>query len=92
MISVADALRSVLEHARPLPAARVALAASLGLTLAEDVASDIASPPYDKSMVDGFALRAADLGDGQAELELIEEIMAGGMPTLAVGVGNCRGS
>ena len=29
--------------------------------LAEDVASDMDSPPFAKSMMDGYALRAADV-------------------------------
>lgn len=45
--------------------------------LAEDVASDIHSPPHDKSIVDGYAVRAADLPGGEGELEIIEEIVAG---------------
>src|SRR5215218_7159443 len=44
----------------PLPAERVALAAALGRVLAHDVAAPIDVPPFDRSNVDGFALRAAD--------------------------------
>ena len=44
----------------PLPARRVALAAALGRVLAHDVAAPIDVPPFDRSNVDGFALRAAD--------------------------------
>jgi molybdopterin molybdotransferase len=55
--------------------------------LAEDVASDIDSPPFDKAMMDGFALCCADLRDGQAELTIIEEIPAGKTPTVEVKAG-----
>jgi molybdopterin molybdotransferase len=34
--------------------------------LAADVASDIDSPPYDKAMMDGYAIVAADLASGVA--------------------------
>jgi putative molybdopterin biosynthesis protein len=44
----------------PLPAETVALAASLGRVLAHDVAAPTDVPPFDRSNVDGFALRAAD--------------------------------
>src|SRR5687767_1504406 len=44
----------------PLPGERVALAAALGRVLAHDVAAPIDVPPFDRSNVDGFALRAAD--------------------------------
>src|SRR6202008_2361241 len=44
----------------PLPPERVALGASLGRVLAHDVKAPIDVPPFDRSNVDGFALRAAD--------------------------------
>lgn len=37
------------------------LSDALGLALAEDVAAPVDVPPFDRSNVDGFALRAADL-------------------------------
>ena len=46
---------------RPVPTEERALADALGLALAEDVAAPIDVPPFDRSNVDGFALRAADL-------------------------------
>jgi putative molybdopterin biosynthesis protein len=44
----------------PLPAETVALAAALARVLAHDVTAPIDVPPFDRSNVDGFALRAAD--------------------------------
>jgi len=44
----------------PLPAERVALAHALHRVLAHDVSAPIDVPPFDRSNVDGFALRAAD--------------------------------
>ena len=64
MISVEEARRLVLRNCRPKSAVPAAASYSVGLILAEDVASDIDSPPFDKSMVDGYALRSADLVDG----------------------------
>src|SRR3954454_3702551 len=85
MLEVADALAVVLRHARPL-AARPSSPA-LGRVLAEDVASDLDMPPYDKSMMDGYAVRAADLTAGLRELEVVEEITAGRTPPKPVGAG-----
>ena len=82
MISVEKALEHVLAHARPLVPRRVSTGQSLGLVLAEDVASDVDSPPYDKAMVDGYAVITADLIDGDVELEIIDEVMAGAVPNL----------
>ena len=85
MHSVAQALEIVLAQAAPLPAVMAALTPeTLGLVLAEDVVSDLDMPPFDKAMMDGFALRCADLHDGQAELAIVEEIPAGKTPTIAV--------
>jgi molybdopterin molybdotransferase len=88
MLSVAAAQELMLQQVRPLPAEMAALTASaLGLLLAEDVISDIDSPPYDKSMMDGYAVRCADLPSGHASLVVVEEIPAGKTPTKAVGPG-----
>lgn len=89
MLSVADALHRVLEHARAKTAVPVALADTVGLVLDEDIASDIDSPPHDKSMVDGYAVLASDLTDGRARLKVLEEITAGMVPTCPVTTGHC---
>src|SRR5439155_15865176 len=88
MHSVAQALEIVLAHAAPLSPLDADLTAdALGLVLAEDVASDLDMPPFDKAMMDGFALRSNDLRDGQGELTIIEEVLAGRPPSKAVGAG-----
>ncbi|MBM3993022.1 MAG: molybdopterin molybdotransferase MoeA [Planctomycetes bacterium] len=88
MLGVADALKIVLENVQPLAPIEAAISyESLGLVLAEDVASDLDLPPFDKAMMDGFALRAADLVDGKAELTIVEEIPAGKTPTVEVKAG-----
>ncbi len=84
MLSVDEALQQVLARARPRPAAECAVGLTRGLVLAEDIASDIDSPPHDKSVVDGYAVRAADLADGSAELDVLEEVTAGAVPTREV--------
>jgi molybdopterin molybdotransferase len=87
MLTVEEALQQVLEHAAPLPASEVLLARALGLMLAEDIASDIDSPPHDKALVDGYAIRAADMAGGQAEFHVLEQITAGQVPEKIVGPG-----
>ncbi|HMF13505.1 MAG TPA: gephyrin-like molybdotransferase Glp [Gemmataceae bacterium] len=88
LLSVAEGQEIVLRHCRPVTPEAVPLAsAPLGLVLAEDVASDLDMPPYDKALMDGYALRAADLASGQAELEVVEEITAGRVPARSVGPG-----
>src|SRR6266404_309455 len=46
---------------RPTPSEPRALADALGCALAEDVVAPIDVPPFDRSNVDGFAVRSADL-------------------------------
>jgi molybdopterin molybdotransferase len=88
MLSVAEAQAVVLRHARPLPAEVVPLTpAVLGLVLAEDVASDLDMPPYDKAMMDGFAVRAADLPEGRGVLRVVDEVTAGRTPRRPIGPG-----
>jgi molybdopterin molybdotransferase len=87
MLTVAEALQLVVDNTRPLPRREVPLLDALGLVLAEDVTSDIDSPPYDKSVVDGYAVQVADFVDGRAELVLLEEITAGMVPSRPVETG-----
>ncbi|MBL8796033.1 MAG: molybdopterin molybdotransferase MoeA [Planctomycetia bacterium] len=88
MLPVAEAQAIILRHTALLPAVRLPLTTTaLGLVLAEDVASDLDMPPYDKSMMDGYAVRCADLPTGQGGLQVIEEVTAGRTPTLEVGPG-----
>ena len=61
---------------QPLPAETVALAAALGRVAAEDARSAVDLPPFDRSAMDGYALRAADT-DPPAPLALAGEVAAG---------------
>jgi molybdopterin biosynthesis enzyme len=87
MLSVEDALAVVLREAKPLPSEDVALDEALGRVLAEDVAADRDLPPFDRSAMDGYALRAADVAQAPCALELVGEVRAGDWPTLSVGPG-----
>jgi molybdopterin molybdotransferase len=89
VLSVEQARRIVVQISRSKSAVRMAAADCLGLILAEEVASDIDSPPFDKAMVDGYALRSADLVNGHGELEVIEEIIAGATAQKAGASGQC---
>jgi molybdopterin molybdotransferase len=86
MLTVSAALTTVLMHARSLPSEVVALTpALLGGVLAEDMRGDLDMPPFDKAMMDGYAVRMADLPEGRGELTVIEEVRAGQTPRLALG-------
>ncbi len=87
MISVDDALSMVLENAPRLPREDVALADALGRVLASDVASDVAMPPFDRSAMDGYALRAEDLSAVPTVLEVVGQVRAGEVSRVALGPG-----
>ena len=77
---------------KPVGIETVALAEGLARVLAAEVAAPIDVPPFDRSSVDGFALRAADVAaasDGApARLFLNAEVIAcGSAPRLAVAPG-----
>jgi len=63
-----------------------ALENCLGRVLAEDVISDINMPPFDKSAMDGYAIRKQDLFE---ELEVVETIKAGDIPAKIIGTKQC---
>jgi molybdopterin molybdotransferase len=88
MLTVAEAQAIVLQHSRPLPPRALPLAPDLlGAVLAEDIASDLDMPPYDKAMMDGYAVRSADLPTGRGTLTVIEEVTAGRTPRHALEAG-----
>jgi molybdopterin molybdotransferase len=59
---------------------------SLDRILAGPVISDMNLPPFNKSSVDGFAIRKADIAN---DLEIIETIPAGKDPEKSVGKNQC---
>ncbi len=77
MISVAEAIRIVQTHTGPLPTESVALAEARGRFLAENVVADSDLPPFDRSQMDGYAIRAADVSQVPASLRLVGESAAG---------------
>jgi molybdopterin biosynthesis enzyme len=50
-ITIDEALRRILASADALPAQTIELSDASGLALAEDIASDVDSPPFDKAVV-----------------------------------------
>ncbi|MFN3483722.1 MAG: molybdopterin-binding protein, partial [Rhabdaerophilum calidifontis] len=75
--------------ARPLGVETVALDVAPGRILAADLAAPIDTPPFDRSVVDGFALRAADAAGASEGRPLVlalnpERLACGTAPRLAV--------
>jgi molybdopterin molybdotransferase len=83
MIAVERALALVLEAARPLPPVEADLDAAAGRFLLEEIRADRDQPPWDKALMDGFAVIAADITAGH-ELKVSATIAAGADPAMLV--------
>jgi molybdopterin molybdotransferase len=77
MISVAEAIQIVRQQTHLLPAESVPLQDALGRVLAVDVVADSDLPPFDRSQMDGYAVRAADVQSAPARLRIVGESAAG---------------
>ena len=87
LLSVAEALRAVLGRVSSLNPRSVPLREARGCVLADDVAADIDMPPFEKSVVDGYAVRAADLAGKNRRFRVVEEVTAGQTPTRPINAG-----
>ncbi len=65
MISFPGALELLIEHTQPLPTERCRIERSPGRVLRDEIRSDRPYPPFDRVMMDGHALRSADLAAGR---------------------------
>jgi molybdopterin molybdotransferase len=87
MMTVEQAQREVLSRIQPLGSEAVGISCALFRTLAEPVACDIDYPPFDRSVMDGFAVRSDDVLEVPATLRVVGQIPAGQMATQCLGVG-----
>jgi molybdopterin molybdotransferase len=74
MISVLQAQELIDKHTGPLSPELLPLARAHGCVLREPIASSEDLPPFDRSAMDGYAIRAADPAD---EFDVVDEIRAG---------------
>ncbi|MGD9951776.1 MAG: gephyrin-like molybdotransferase Glp [Burkholderiales bacterium] len=81
------AIRACLEPVRETE--RVPVREALGRVLAEDVVPAIDVPGHDNTAMDGYALRAADLKEGETELEEAGAALAGRKFSGTLAPGQC---
>src|SRR5688572_8630593 len=84
MISVRQALEIALRQTTRLEIETVSLLESPGRVLAEDVLSDVDMPPFPRSTMDGYALRAEDVRNAPMRLQIAGMIPAGSYPTFSL--------
>jgi molybdopterin molybdotransferase len=77
LLTVAQAIE-ILDAAAVSPrVVRMKLADAQGFRLAQDICSDRDYPPFEKSLMDGYAVRSADVKSTPVDLEVIGELAAG---------------
>ncbi|HBC79268.1 MAG TPA: molybdopterin molybdenumtransferase MoeA [Bacteroidales bacterium] len=86
MISFEKAFETVMNTSFRTGTETVSYTDTLNRILAEEIASDMDMPPFNKSSVDGFACRKSDLGN---DLEILETIPAGNWPSKFIGKNQC---
>ena len=94
MLSVSDALDMILLHVHSGSQESVSLTHSLSRVLAADLAVPSDSPPFDKALMDGFAVHSESVvkssSDVHAEtrtFRVVEVIAAGTTPSIPLGNG-----
>ena len=86
MISVDEALQNIFALVAPLGSEEVPIRDAAGRCLAKPIVAHRDQPPFRTSMMDGYAVRDADVAPG-AQLRLTGEAAAGHATTLSVGPG-----
>jgi len=87
LISVEEARTRICAAFAPVATEMVALTAAAGRVLARDLAARRTQPPHAVSAMDGYAVRAQDVGEVPVRLEVVGEAPAGGAFTGTVGPG-----
>ncbi|RLV56563.1 molybdopterin molybdenumtransferase MoeA [Aeromicrobium phragmitis] len=92
-LTVEDHLEAILRGIGPLGAYDQPIVESLGLSLHEEVVSDIDLPRHDSADTDGYAVSSADLArattSDPVELPVVGEIVAGSGKPFAISSGTC---
>ncbi|MFC1708639.1 gephyrin-like molybdotransferase Glp [Candidatus Omnitrophota bacterium] len=89
MIEFEQALKLVLGAAKGLGAEEANVDDSVGRVLMEDIYSKIEMPPFNKSAMDGYAVRSEDIKDIPAQLKNVGLIQAGQIFAGRIEKGEC---
>ncbi|MGA9921454.1 MAG: gephyrin-like molybdotransferase Glp [Candidatus Dormiibacterota bacterium] len=88
---MATARREMLSHIPKLATEQIAVdGRAVARVLAADVVAQVLLPPWDNSAMDGYAVRAQDLGKVPMRLPVVGEMAAGMVPgSVSIGPGTC---
>ena len=81
MIDIDEAYQILFDNIRPLETVELPISEALFRTLARPVVSDVDDPPFDRAVMDGYAVRADDLAAAPVSLRVTGQVRAGTMPT-----------
>ncbi len=87
MIDIYEAQETLLRAIKSGESVKVPLGEALGRTLAVPVQTDVDYPPFDRSVMDGYAVRAGDVSNAPVMLRVAGQIAAGRKPTESLGPG-----
>ena len=77
MISISKATKIVLSETASLGSEVIPVGDAVGRVLAEDIRADSDMPPFDRSQMDGYAMKAKDTVKAPVELRVVGESAAG---------------
>lgn len=89
MINYRQAQDILIRYAHSFGQEKVGLEAAYGRVLAETIFADRDYPPFNRSSMDGYALRTGDLQKGLRRFVIAETIFAGATHTRTLGPGEC---
>ena len=77
MIPISEAISIIIRETSLLEAETVDLSVAGGRVLAEEIFADSDLPPFDRSMMDGFAVKSEDVKNAPVKLKIVGESVAG---------------
>jgi len=77
MIPISAALKIIKKHVGNLSAEKVEIGECCGRVLAEEICADMDLPPFNRSQMDGFAVKAKDVKNAPVKLKIIGMSSAG---------------
>ena len=81
MIPISVALEIIKRETFSLETETIDLADSVNRILAEEICADMDLPPFDRSQMDGFAVKTEDVKNAPRKLKIIGESVAGEVST-----------
>jgi len=77
MIPISEALKIIKHETFVLSSETIDLENSVGCVLAQEIRADMDLPPFDRSQMDGFAIKTFDVAGAPVQLKIIGESIAG---------------